>query len=65
MTFKERVCRSMPTSALHALLILPSWSAWWAAAWIELFQREVVDDVANETNNESGPWPVAMPRGMH
>lgn len=63
MTFKERVCRSMPTSALHALLILPR-DAWWAAAWIELFQREVVDAVANETN-ESGPWPVAMPRGMH
>lgn len=50
------------------------WPAWWLRvatfvpvlagwAWLELHHRRV-DAVRDAANNETGPWPVAMPRGI-
>ncbi len=36
----------------------------WAEAWIEWHRREVLE-VADEAVDESGPWLVQPPRGMH
>lgn len=65
MTRAERYCHSLPTWALRLIVRLPSWRRWWGAAWVELFQREVVEAVYEAADDESGPWPVSMPRGMH
>ncbi len=64
-TRAERMCRTLPVWMLRMLLQLPSWRNWWTAAWLELHQREVVNVVAAEASDESGPWLVAPPRGMH
>jgi hypothetical protein len=50
---------------LRTILGLRSMRSWWTAAWFEIFQREVVETVAAEANDESGPWPCALPPGMH
>lgn len=65
MTRAEHFCRSAPTWMLRMILRLPSWRDWWTAAWLELFQREVVEVVEETANDESGPWPCVMPKGMH
>lgn len=65
MTRAERACRSLPTWMLRMTLAWPTRRSWWSAAWLELWQREVVEVVAEESDDESGPWPVSMPPGMH
>ncbi len=56
---------TMPTWMLRLILKLPLMRKYWSAAWLELWKREILDVVAAEADEESGPWPVAMPRGMH
>ena len=65
MSRAERVCRTLPSWMLRQILSWRSWRNWWTAAWIELHQREVLDVVASTADDESGPWPVVMPRGIH
>lgn len=65
MSRQDRMCKRLPSWALRLIVSLPSWRGWWTSAWLELFQREVVDVIHETADDESGPWPVAMPRGMH
>lgn len=65
MTRAERVCKSLPDWMLRRILSWPSWRNWWTAAWLELHHREVTLVVETTAVDESGPWMVAPPRGMH
>lgn len=57
--------RSLPTWMLRMILRLPSRRGWWAEAWVEIWRREVLEAVEAEADDESGPWLVAPPQGMH
>ncbi len=37
----------------------------WADVWIELYQREVIEPAREAADEDSGPWLVAPPPGMH
>jgi hypothetical protein len=37
---------------------------WWAAAWLEIWHREIASVVEAESS-DSGPWPVVMPVGRN
>jgi hypothetical protein len=50
---------------LKIALRVPGMRGVWSEAWIELHHREVIEPAIAATNNESGPWLVAPPRGMH
>ncbi len=63
MSRAEKVCASLPTWALKSMVKMPARRAWWAAAWLEIWRREVADVVAAEADDESGPWPCVMPGG--
>lgn len=63
MTRAERFCRDAPSWMLRMILALPSRRNWWAAAYLELWNRSVEDVIASTADDESGPWPVSMPRG--
>lgn len=65
MSRAERVCKSLPTWALRVLLATAAKRSWWAAAYLELFRREVIEVVEEEADAESGPWPAVMPPGVH
>ena len=65
MTRADRFCRDAPSWMLRMLLALPSWRNWWAAAYLELWNREVAAVVEVTSDNEGGPWPTSMPGGRH
>jgi hypothetical protein len=59
-----RVAR-MPSWMLRTILRMSIMRDYWAEAFLELWRRDVVEAVAAETDLASGPWPTAMPPGMH
>lgn len=61
----KRPLRAWPTWLLKVTLLLPKRRGLWSEAWIELYQRQVVEPMVAATNDESGPWLVAPPIGMH
>ncbi len=61
----ERACRALPTWALRQILARSSAGAWWSSAYLELWKREVEDEIHATTDDDSGPWACVMPRGMH
>ena len=65
MNRAQRVCRSLPEWSLRLLLRMPTTRGWWMAAWVELWRRAVEFELELARDDDSGPWPVAMPRGMH
>lgn len=60
-----RPLRSWPTMLLRIALRVPGMRGVWSEAWIELYQREVVEPALAASNDESGPWLVSPPKGMH
>lgn len=50
---------------LRIALRVPGMRGVWSEAWIELYQREVVEPALAASNDESGPWLVSPPKGMH
>jgi hypothetical protein len=64
VTRAERVCAKLPTWMLRAIIASPARRSWWAAAYLEIWRREVADVVQAEADEESGPWPVVAPRGV-
>ncbi len=65
MSRRERVCRSLPSWGLRKLLESERSKAWWTAAYLELWKREVADEILMATSDDSGPWACVMPRGIH
>lgn len=61
----RRPLHHWPSWLLRAVLWLPSRRGLWSEAWLELWARATVDVARAEANDESGPWPVAMPKGLH
>ncbi len=57
-----------PTWKLRLALMFPRWRSVWAEAFLELHHRsaeEVRREVDATANDETGPYRVAMPEGMH
>lgn len=65
MTRRERVCRTLPSWSLRRILASSLAHEWWTTAYLELWKREVEDELLAATDDESGPWLCVMPRGMH
>ncbi len=66
MSRAERACRKLPTWMLREILGRTIAGGWWTAAYLELWKREVEDEILIATSDdESGPWPCVMPRGIH
>lgn len=65
MSRSARVCAAMPTWMLRVILASPLSKRMWSAAYLELWEREVETEIALLADDEHGPWPVAMPAGMH
>ena len=65
MTRAERICRRLPTWMLLMILEYPAGHRLQGAAFLEVWKREIEDEIAFIANEASGPWPVAMPRGLH
>lgn len=47
--------------ALH----FPRFRRLWSDAWLEIWHREVYEPAIAASNNESGPYLVSPPKGMH
>lgn len=63
-----RPLRSWPTWLLHTALRFGVMRGLLAEVWIELHHRAVDDATAaarDISNDETGPYLVAPPRGMH
>jgi hypothetical protein len=60
-----RPLRSWPMWKLRLALMSPFHRHRWGQAYIEVHYREVVEPTLAATNNETGPWLVSPPRGMH
>ncbi len=54
----------LPTVLLEWCCARPALRHLWSEAWIELHAR-AADVAVDESNDESGPWLVQPPRGMH
>ncbi len=66
MSRRERMCRRMPSWSLRKMLESELARNWWTAAYLELFRREVEDEILMATSDEEfGPWACVMPRGIH
>jgi hypothetical protein len=59
----ERVCKTLPMWMLR-MILASGRRGWWAAAWLEIWHREIASVVEAESS-DSGPWPVVMPVGRN
>ena len=60
-----RPMRDWPSWWLRYILRKRWMAGYWADAWIELRERAHEDAIATSTDDESGPWSVSPPKGMH
>ncbi len=62
---KARPLASWPTWLLRAVLRYGIMRGLWFEVGIEIHQRDIVEPTRAAADDESGPWLVSPPRGMH